>query len=187
MTDCPCPNPFFGPLTTVVATFIGAGLAYLSAMRQQRKRDARLRKAHAVALLAEVERCIALANIYLSEDFRSPAYRFPSGIYEGSFPQLISDGQLSHGDVQAVLDFYSQVQQVNWLLDEIHRHRLDKNDAMLAKEVSRLTAKLKEMNQAGTRFFDPVMRALSRYGSESVLASMHRTGLWAQWRNRKSS
>jgi hypothetical protein len=68
------------------------------------------------------------------------------------FPSSYPDGQLSHCDVQAVSDFYSQVQQVNWLLDEIHRHRLDKDGAMLAKEVSRLTSKLKEMNQAGRGF-----------------------------------
>lgn len=168
MSDCPS---FFGPLTTLVATFIGAGLAYASATYQQRKRDARLRKAHAVALLAEVERCIAYANTYLKQNIAAPAYRLPYIVYEGSFPQLIADGQLSYADVQAVLDFYSQVQQVNWLLDEIHRHRLDKNDEMLSEERGRLIAKLNEMNVARTRFYDPVMRALARYGSASILTS----------------
>lgn len=163
-------NTLVGPVVSLAATFIGAGLAYLAATFQQRKREAKLRKANAVALLAEVERCVAYANTYLQQNIMAPAYRLPVTIYAGSFPQLIADGKLSYADVQAVLDFYSQVQQVNWLLDEIHRHRLDDNDGMQSTERNRLVAKLREMNAAGSRFYDPVMRALAQYGSANILA-----------------
>jgi hypothetical protein len=147
----------------IAATFIGAMLAYMTTRWQESRRDAQLQRALKAALLAEVETCISRAHTYLSENIVAPAYRMPVSVHESAFTQFISAGGMPSGrDVRAVIEFHQQVQQINFLLDEIHRHLPDglHPGGRAMQERTRLIAKLQEMNEPGTRFYDPVMRAL---------------------------
>jgi hypothetical protein len=116
-------------------------------------------------LLAEVEVCVERGKTYIEQNIIGPAYRLPSTVYDGVFSQLLSTAAMPAQDVKAVLDFYSQVQQANWLLDEIHRHLQAGEgtgpESKAMKERQRLIAKLREMNTPGKRFYDPVIRALT--------------------------
>jgi hypothetical protein len=157
------PSDWVNLVGVVLATFLGAWLAYLVAGRQESKRDERLHAALKGALLAEVETCVARANTYLNEHYVAPAYRLPVEVHVSTFPQLIAIGRLTKDEARAVIEWHQQVQQINWLLDEIHEHvkATGIGDGSKAqREAGRLIAKLKEMNEPGTRFYGPVMRAL---------------------------
>jgi hypothetical protein len=157
------PSDWVNLAGVLLATFLGAWFAYLAAGRQERKRDERLHVALKGALLAEVETCVARANTYLNENYVAPAYRLPIDVHATTFPQLIALGRLTKDDARGVIEWHQQVQQINWLLDEIHEHVKETGigeDSKAQKEQRRLIAKLREMNQPGTRFYDPVMRAL---------------------------
>ena len=92
----------------------------------------------------------------------------PVRVYEAAFAQFVATGELAPRDVKAILDFYSQVQQVNGLLDQIQRHVQAHGgitpDGNIMRERNRLItsllAKLREMNEPGTRFYDSIMKAL---------------------------
>jgi len=153
------PSDWINVAGTLAATFVGAWLGYLLAGKQERTRDEKLHRSLRSSLLAEVERCAEQANTYLQQNILAPAYRFPSSVYEAAFPQLISSGTLASEGVTALLDFYSQVRQVNWCLDEIHQYR--DNDRQRAQdEARRLKAKLLEMNSPQSRFYSPAVNAL---------------------------
>jgi len=146
---------------TLVATFIGAWLGYLLAGKQERERGKKLNIALRKALEAEVERCADDAETYLTSNILAPAYRLSTTVYNATFSQLIASGELTADDVRGLLDFYSQVGQVNWCLDQIHEHVT--TDANLVKrEHSRLIAKLQEMRRPDSRFYPPAIRALTR-------------------------
>jgi hypothetical protein len=89
-------------------------------------------------------------------------------VYEAAFPQLVATGAMAPHDVKSVLDFYSQVQQVNGLLDQIQRHVQMHGgitpDGLVMRERNRLItsllAKLREMNEPGPRFYDSIMKTL---------------------------
>ena len=83
-----------------------------------------------------------------------------TAVYESAFPTLIRSGELSPENVRAILAFYSLVRQVNWCLDEIHRH-VRQNDLPAANsEEQRLRGKLEEMKSPHSPFFDPAAHAL---------------------------
>jgi hypothetical protein len=152
----------------LLATFLGAWLGLLAARRQDEKREARRYVALRAALLAEAEACIVRTNSYLAENYVAAAIRLPARVYEAAFGQLVATGAMPPQDVKAVLDFYSQVQQVNGLLDQIQRHVQAHGgitpDGNVMRERNRLItsllAKLREMNEPGTRFYDSIMNAL---------------------------
>jgi hypothetical protein len=152
----------------LVATFLGAWLGFLAARKQDEKRDAKLHAALRGALLAEAEACITRTNSYLAENYIAAAIRLPVRVYEAAFGQLVATGAMAPHDVKAILDFYSQVQQVNGLLDQIQRHVHAHGgitpDGNVMRERNRLItsllAKLREMNEPGTRFYDSIMKAL---------------------------
>ncbi len=157
------PSDWANLVGTALATFLGALLGYFAATRQEGRRDKQLQVALKAALLAEVETCVSRANTYLNENVVAPAYRMPVSVHDSAFTQLISAGGIPSGnDVRAVIEFHQQVQQINFLLDEIHRslpEGLHPNSRAM-NERGRLIAKLREMNEPGTRFYGPVMRAL---------------------------
>jgi hypothetical protein len=152
----------------LVATFLGAWLGFLAAQKQDEKRQGRLHAALKGALLAEAETCITRTNSYLAENYIAAAIRLPVRVYEAAFAQLVATGLMAPHDVKAILDFYSQVQQVNGLLDQIQRHVQSHGgitpDGNVMRERNRLItsllAKLREMNEPGTRFYDSIMKAL---------------------------
>ena len=156
----------------LVATFLGAWLGVLTTRKQDQKREAKLHEALRGALLAEAEACIARTNSYLAENYIAAAIRLPVRVYDAAFGQLVATGAMPAHDVKAILDFYSQVQQVNGLLDQIQRHVQAHGgitpDGNVMRERNRLItsllAKLREMNEPGTRFYDSIMKAL---GGES--------------------
>lgn len=142
------------------ATFIGAWLGYLAAGRQEREREAKLGRTLRQALLAEFELCTGYATTYLSSGILAPAYRLPSTVYDGNFSQLVATGEIGSADAAALLHFYSQVRQVNWCLDEIHRHLHAGDLTKATQERNRLVAKLLEMSAPASRFYDPALKAL---------------------------
>jgi hypothetical protein len=154
-------SDWLGLISTMAATFVGAFLAFLTARWLDKDREGKLHSSLRGALLAEVESSALLATTYIQAGVLAPAYRFSTAVYEAGFPQMIASGAMKPSDVKAVLDFYSQVRQINWLLDEIHRHTQGQFvDSRAEKERARLIAKLEEMRKPGARFYDPVMGAL---------------------------
>ena len=65
-----------------------------------------------------------------------------TAVYESAFPTLIRSGELSPENVRAILAFYSLVRQVNWCLDEIHRHVRQNYLPAANSEEQRLRGKL---------------------------------------------
>ena len=162
------PSDWIALAGMLVATFLGAWLGLLTARKQEEKREARLHAALRGALLAEAETCITRTNSYLAENYIAASIRLPVRVYEAAFGQLVATGAMAPHDVKAVLDFYSQAQQVNGLLDQIQRHVQAHGgitpDGNVMRERNRLItsllAKLREMNEPGTRFYDSIMKAL---------------------------
>jgi len=145
---------------TLVATGTGAWLGYVLAGRQERTRDARLHVALRKALLAEVEENALQAKIYPEQPVLGTAYRLGTMVYESSFPTLIGSGKLSPEGVRAILAFYSLVRQVNWCLDEIHRHVLENDLPAANREAERFRGKLEEMKSPESRYYSPAAQAL---------------------------
>jgi hypothetical protein len=123
--------------------------------------DARLQVALRKAQLAEVEEYTSQAKDYPEQPILGTAYRLATTVYESAFPALIGSGKLSPESVRAILAFYSLVRQVNWCLDEIHRH-IRENDLPAANsEEQRLRGKLEEMKSPESPYYNPAVRALN--------------------------
>jgi hypothetical protein len=132
---------------TLVATGTGAWLGYLLAGRQERRRDARLHAALRKALLAEIEENAWQAwqaKIYPEQPVLGTANRLMTTVFESAFPALIGTGELSPESTRGILAFYSLVRQVNWCLDQIHRHLLENDLPAANREAERLLGKLEE-------------------------------------------
>ena len=157
-----CLVDWFSLIGTVFATGLGAWFAYLFAMDQERKRDEKLHGALCASLLTEVEYNGELANTYVTTNISAPAYRFQRVVYDSAFPQLIGSGILKPDQVRALVEFYSQVNQVNWCMDEVHRYRVGDNPIGMSEEIGRLHAKLIEMKSPSSRFFNSAIAALGR-------------------------
>ena len=107
-------------LATLVSAFGGAWLGHWLAHRAELKRDRVRDQSLARSLLVEVEHNASLAGIYLTQNIIAPAYRMRREVFDSAFPILVA-GQLDADDVGALIGFYSQVEQVNWGLDEVDR------------------------------------------------------------------
>ena len=104
---------------TLFATLVGAYAAYRLASSRERERDERLHETLRRAMRAEIAACGNLANTYLKKEYLAPAYRFQNVVHDAVFSQLLASGQLDIPQVTSIIEFYSQVKQLNWCMDKI--------------------------------------------------------------------
>jgi hypothetical protein len=160
--------PIITATATLVAAFTGAFVGQWLARYFEGKRSRRRDFALLGALIAEVEHCAAAAGTYCDERIHAPAYRLHHKVYDSAL-SVLAGSVLSGEDVAALISFYSQVDQVNWGLDEVDR--LDKRvreqnsytsatDQLRSQELSRLNAKATEMRSPMSRFYTPAIDAL---------------------------
>lgn len=162
----------YAPLITALGTLVGAfgavslgqWIARHYAKKATDKRDAALLG----SLIAEIEHCGELADMYVSGQYLSPAYRLHHKIYENALPTLAASA-LSPDDVDKLISFYTHVDQVNWGLDEVDRLRklpVDPNlptseqGKLLEQEANRLFLKASDTQQPDGKFYKPVRDAL---------------------------
>jgi hypothetical protein len=155
---------------TLVSAFGGAWLGHWLAHRSELKRERRRDQSLAGSLLTEVEHNGELAGIYVDQNIVAPAYRMRREVFDSAFPVLVG-GRLKADAVRTLIAFYSQVDQVNWELNEVDRlHKASaergvsaEQSQLLEAERRRLLAKATEMRSPGSRFYSPAVAALKAY------------------------
>jgi len=101
--------------TALIGVVIGFGLNW-SVGWYRRRRENRARFA---ALNAELGACRRMAQSYLDENVIAPSYRLPMNAYRHSFPGLLGSGvPADQGDIEAITDYFSQVETFNRGLDQ---------------------------------------------------------------------
>jgi hypothetical protein len=152
-------------LATLVSAFGGAWLGHRLAQKADLKRDRVRDQSLARALLVEVEHNANLAAIYFTQNIIAPAYRMRHEVFDSAFPILVA-GQLDADDVGALLRFYSQIEIVNWGLDEVDRANKKSDEETVRRERKRLLAKAEEMKSPESRFYSPAVAALKKHTGE---------------------
>jgi hypothetical protein len=127
----------------VVSGLIGAIGALVLKHLYDKWQSYQTRRRRFGALKAEIDYCARLARTY-GTDVAVPLYRFPSSVFETVYPHLIGD-VLSGTDVQALIGFYSQAEQMNRGLDAAEGYRAANNGTRMDEEVHRLRLKAAEM------------------------------------------
>jgi len=102
-------------------------------------------KVHWGALEIETELCREKAQAYLDDKIMAPLYRLPNKAYETSFPVLLSDAAILPNEVDALVRFYSQVEDFNRGLDDAAELNKENRTAPLKEGYKRNLLKARQI------------------------------------------
>src|SRR5512143_1285513 len=110
-----------GTMLAVAGTLLGTWLGYkLKSQDEKRSRERRVRATWG-AISAEVEACKRMATAYLApfEGHRvaAPQWRLPDIMLTKSLHALLGDGDPTEAEIDALLQFHTEVESLNRGLD----------------------------------------------------------------------
>jgi hypothetical protein len=165
--------PWITAIASLCGAFGGAFFGQMIARRNSRASNDKRDLALISSLIAEVQHCGHLAAMYLKGKYAAPAYRLHTKIYDSSLPTLAGT-VLTDKDVDSLISFYSHVDQVNRLLDEVHELLRGAPNSLAAlpanhpafSEISRLRLKAGDTQEPDSKFYTPALNALKARQNE---------------------
>lgn len=125
------------PNTEIVAALLGAILGFILSEGKDCLARCRRRKSHWCALRAEIEVCRSKAETYLCDCVMAPLYRLPTTAYSQSFPVLLGDAAVAEGEVESLIEFFTEVESLNRGLDLAQTARERGDEGALQQEYGR--------------------------------------------------
>lgn len=123
-------------------------------------------KVHWGALRAEIELCREHATTYLKDDVMAPLYRLPMKAYEASLSVLLSDAAVKEDEVQTLLKFYGQVEDLNRGLDNATQLAMENNTGPLKTEYKRNCMKAEQLippQSGGSNLYTNAVSCVGRH------------------------
>jgi len=152
-----------GAIIGFVGVLVGAGITQGAAFWQRRARH----RSYWQALRAEVEICREHGDAYLADSVNSPAYRLPMKAYENALPGLLQDGAISHDEAKAVLAYYTQVDQMNRVLEQAHAAWVSGREDDLKRESDRLALKARHVS-AGDKYYRRLQSIFDHHATQRL-------------------
>lgn len=144
-----------------------------------------------IAMISETSPAVLRMRTLIREQIKAPLYRLPSTISKHALPKLIGDGQLTHPEIDLLVEFSNKVDEINRGLERAGAaHSKDpESSKWLEQEYNRNVAKANEVvevdtaeNKIALSVADQVLAELLRV--ERIYAK--RRNLWTRfgWRRK---
>jgi hypothetical protein len=149
-------------ILSLLSVVVGFALATFKDSWQRRRR----RETHWAALRAELEFCRRQAETFLRDGVAAPLYRLPTTAYMRAFPALLADAAASEADVDALMQFFTEVETFNRGLDLAQAARAHNSETALQEEHQRNHLKARRLihPQGGeTNFYTAANQAIARH------------------------